>query len=773
MARLDLAQGAIVLSKGVIGLCAALILVTITRHLTGAGKAPSMQTVRVQQVQESGARWRPGHGYVEKPKLVLNASALPAETTKIYLPSPLHVQRQLVAKHQAKDWWQHTLTLMHSEANIGLGPDLPEGMPLPRLTMEAKVNPETTFVVNLLRLAAVLEAATREDKRFVVTDTIIWKETKKNWECHASNGMRCMLRVDDINARSIKSPSFTPPAWLGSEEHAYANFKRTRMNTHGIRISWLAAQYLEYLFTTTNAVESAVANRTRTPLGAGSQVGLGDGHRGWPHHRPIIGMTIRSQDYGNVCMMSVVKAKCAQIGAPRSRHKPAKVAAKLAAKAAAKVAPGASFSCGKLGNFGKGVAGQVNVGDYISYQGLPQAIQAHVNATCMSIDKMVREARDMKLMYGAQVIYLATDSAELLDDLDASDPDSAMREFEWRVLHQVAPLGPFEEAMQLAFLRKADMMVGEATQIQLPWMLIFGRTGVVPPYKALDRPVLADKCKVTAKGERILSITDFLREVEQDGGLAVDQKAIIARGGTNGPFVPRVAEIVREAHTKTGWMRSTPQGFAEYRSREMFDHRLDPEAAPSPPPPAPGIPDPPRLQVVGSTSNSIGIKWDVPNGHGMEIVTYQVQVQEHGSVVGDLMSIDNSMSITGLAPASEYGISARSRTSNGWGLFGAAIFASTIPDIPAQVPGLVAEPVAAGLAEINWSIPKNNGAPIEEYQLEMQQGDVPIFTEKVQGLTFYKSGLTAGGTYTVKVRARNSVGWGPYSETVRLKIPYT
>ncbi len=61
---------------------------------------------------------------------------------------------------------------------------------------------------------------------------------------------------------------------------------------------------------------------------------------------------------------------------------------------------------------------------------------------------------------------------------------------------------------------------------------------------------------------------------------------------------------------------------------------------------------------------------------------------------------------------------------------------------------------------LNWAAPPSNGAPIDDYELQMSDG-ASVHTGTATAYTW--NGLTNGVAVTFSVRAHNSAGWGPWS----------
>ena len=85
------------------------------------------------------------------------------------------------------------------------------------------------------------------------------------------------------------------------------------------------------------------------------------------------------------------------------------------------------------------------------------------------------------------------------------------------------------------------------------------------------------------------------------------------------------------------------------------------------------------------------------------------------------------------------------------------------PTEPARVTGVAGSPVAGSHTslEITWTKPNDNGATIDRYEVEYGSDSTEVMGEDTLNATL--TGLSEGTSYRIRVRAHNSVGWGPYS----------
>lgn len=76
-----------------------------------------------------------------------------------------------------------------------------------------------------------------------------------------------------------------------------------------------------------------------------------------------------------------------------------------------------------------------------------------------------------------------------------------------------------------------------------------------------------------------------------------------------------------------------------------------------------------------------------------------------------------------------------------------------------------------GAATVRWNIPANNNAQIDGYQLDVN-GSIRDVPASAGGTNHAVGGLNNGTTYTFKVRAHNTIGWGAWSAPSNAVTPY-
>ena len=89
------------------------------------------------------------------------------------------------------------------------------------------------------------------------------------------------------------------------------------------------------------------------------------------------------------------------------------------------------------------------------------------------------------------------------------------------------------------------------------------------------------------------------------------------------------------------------------------------------------------------------------------------------------------------------------------------------PDAPTTLSKIDAQTTETQVS-FSWSAPANDGGDaVIDYSIEMDDNNDDVFTEVASAVTdtsYTHTGVTAGETYRFRVRARNSVGFSPYSD---------
>lgn len=177
------------------------------------------------------------------------------------------------------------------------------------------------------------------------------------------------------------------------------------------------------------------------------------------------------------------------------------------------------------------------------------------------------------------------------------------------------------------------------------------------------------------------------------------------------------------------------------------------------------VPSKPTTPVISNiTAFSVHVTFtDGANG-GDAIDTRQIGYDSdpNGGSKG-LVTSDRSTTIGGLTNGATYYFWARTHNSEGWSAWSGRATAKTlkVPDAP-SVPLLSS--VRVNSVDVSFSAPSNNGgSPITEYNIGYGTNPTAPTTTILASSPRVVTGLAPGTVYYFRTRARNSVGYGPWS----------
>merc|ERR1711871_1316312 len=217
----------------------------------------------------------------------------------------------------------------------------------------------------------------------------------------------------------------------------------------------------------------------------------------------------------------------------------------------------------------------------------------------------------------------------------------------------------------------------------------------------------------------------------------------------------------------------------------------------------PGPPDTPTMPRLVSKSNShASFEWHLPADNGAAITRFDAQLRQmentgsdgHGGGPGDWVTVSVGTALrrteSPLRPNTKYRFRVRAFNSVGPSpAFSPEIEVKTDPGTPDALAGTGPREtsVAAREASVEWTAPHNNGAAISRYEVSYaalskengkgtsatssnsESGRFIVLQDIITGTTAELTGLTPWTFYSVRVRAKNSVGWAPYGPILQIR----
>lgn len=191
------------------------------------------------------------------------------------------------------------------------------------------------------------------------------------------------------------------------------------------------------------------------------------------------------------------------------------------------------------------------------------------------------------------------------------------------------------------------------------------------------------------------------------------------------------------------------------------------------------VPSEPRNLALTSGPGMIGAQWNAPNSTGsyplLGYTAYIYRSEPVTSGADPIMTLglppgSTSYSFTGLA-SGDYWIGLTAGNSAGQSNMSAVVMV-LVGDLPSAPAYLFASGYQYYVA-LSWYPPTySNYSVVDGYSIMWGTSSGALTNEIVLGdVTSYQhNGLTAGQSYYYKVRAKNAIGWGPFTSVVSAQV---
>ena len=184
------------------------------------------------------------------------------------------------------------------------------------------------------------------------------------------------------------------------------------------------------------------------------------------------------------------------------------------------------------------------------------------------------------------------------------------------------------------------------------------------------------------------------------------------------------------------------------------------------------VPDAPDAPTAVVGNGYIEWRWHCPRDRGAAVTafTFQWRRQGQGWIDANKIAIMPSSAyhrLAGLTNGQVYEARVLATNSEGDSAWSATGSATPVAGLPAQVLGLTASPRDASLL-LEFPAPDDGGSAIQGYHVQWKSGSQGFSSTRQRtttGSPYTLTGLVNGTSYDVRVRAYNSVGNGPWSDT--------
>ncbi|XP_070707690.1 integrin beta-4 [Pempheris klunzingeri] len=185
------------------------------------------------------------------------------------------------------------------------------------------------------------------------------------------------------------------------------------------------------------------------------------------------------------------------------------------------------------------------------------------------------------------------------------------------------------------------------------------------------------------------------------------------------------------------------------------------------------LPSPANLNAKATGPRNIHLNWDPPPGNPMG---YKVKYWIYGDAEKDAQVLDVTApqaELTNLYPYCDYEMRVCAYNSIGDGYDTDMVACQTLEDVPGEPGRLAFNVISPTVTQVSWGEPAETNGNITAYEVIYTPIDdelKPVGAAKKVKIDNPKKrmllieNLQNGQTYQYKVRAKNSVGWGPFRD---------
>jgi Fibronectin type III domain len=174
-------------------------------------------------------------------------------------------------------------------------------------------------------------------------------------------------------------------------------------------------------------------------------------------------------------------------------------------------------------------------------------------------------------------------------------------------------------------------------------------------------------------------------------------------------------------------------------------------------------PDAPTGLVATASDGAVSLTWTAPPGNASPITNYTVAVSPNAGTLTMATPTSTSATVSGLTNGTQYTFTVTA--TNGAGTSGPSAPAIATPAGVPSAPMILTVVPGNASATVTWTMPADNGSPIQGYTVTSTPGNVLATTTGAASTSVAVAVLSNCTSYTFTVTATNSVGSSQPSAT--------